>query len=388
MLVRGIQSSGKAAYFLAVFPYIVLILLLIRSSTLEGALDGMYYFIRPPTLKELFDAKIWYAAVTQVFYALGVCFGSIIMYSSYNKFNHNVTRDCHIITTMDYLTSLLAGLIIFGILGHLAHIMKVDIKDVTKSYMGLAFIAYPEAIAKFDVMPQFFSLIFFFMLFLFCIGSSMGMASCIVTVIRDVYPNIKCWKIVIVIALFGVSIGCLYTTPGGQFLISFIDFYGASFVALLLAIVEVVTVGWIYGIERFCDDIEFMLGRKPGLYFRICWKWITPGIMIFIFMYFVYTWKPIDYKSIDYSSSMHLLGWLISCFALGQLPLWALIAFSKRQDSSFKRKIFAIFRSSESWGPVDHDTSKSTVVVLVKFKFLLIFYYIFAEIEYRQFIRK
>lgn len=362
VLVKGIQSSGKAAYFLAVFPYIVLILLLIRSATLEGAIDGMIYFIRPPTLNELLDAKIWYAAVTQVFYALGVCFGSIIMYSSYNKFNHNVTRDCHIITTMDYLTSLLAGFIIFGILGHLAHVMNVDIKDVTKSYMGLAFIAYPETVAKIEFIPQFFSLIFFFMLFLFCIGSNMGMASCIMTVVRDFYPKIQCWKIVIVMMVFGISIGCLYSTPGGQFLINFLDFYGASFVALLLAIVEVVTVGWFYGINRFCKDIEFMLGTKTGLYYKICWKLITPGIMISIFVYFVYTWKPIEYKNLEYSFTMNAMGWALSMFAIGQLPIWGLFAFSKRKDSSFKKKMYAIFRPNESWGPVDCQQSKYFLV--------------------------
>lgn len=382
--MKGIQSSGKAAYFLAVFPYIVLILLLIRSATLEGAIDGMIYFIQPPTLEELLDAKIWYAAVTQVFYALGVCFGSIIMYSSYNKFNHNVTRDCHIITTMDYLTSLLAGFIIFGILGHLAHVMKVDIKDVTKSYMGLAFIAYPEVVAKFDFYPQFFSMIFFFMLFLFCIGSNMGMASCIMTVVRDFYPNIKCWKIVLVMMIFGISIGCLYTTPGGQFLINLLDFYGASFVALFLAIVEVVTVGWIYGIERFCKDIEFMLGTKTGIYYKICWKFITPGIMISIFVYFIYTWKAIEYNNLEYSSAMHSLGWGLSIFAIGQLLAWGCYAFSKRKDSSLKKKICAIFRPNEAWGPVDRKQSK------MKFYFRSIFFnfiFLFIELDYYRFIR-
>lgn len=91
VLIKGIQSSGKAAYFLAVFPYIVLIILLVRSATLEGAVDGMLYFITPEWDK-IWEAKLWYAAVTQVFYALGVCFGSIIMYSSYNRFNQNVYR--------------------------------------------------------------------------------------------------------------------------------------------------------------------------------------------------------------------------------------------------------------------------------------------------------
>jgi solute carrier family 6 amino acid transporter-like protein 5/7/9/14 len=91
VLMKGIRSSGKVAYFLAVCPYVVLFILLIRAATLEGAIDGMLYFIKPEW-KLLFDAKLWYAAVTQVFYALGICFGSIIMYSSYNRFDQNVYR--------------------------------------------------------------------------------------------------------------------------------------------------------------------------------------------------------------------------------------------------------------------------------------------------------
>lgn len=59
VLLNGIKSSGKVAYFLAVFPYIVLIILLIRAMTLEGAMDGVRYFIIPEWEK-LFEAKLWY----------------------------------------------------------------------------------------------------------------------------------------------------------------------------------------------------------------------------------------------------------------------------------------------------------------------------------------
>lgn len=91
VLMKGIRSSGKVAYILAVCPYVVLLILLVRAATLEGAIDGMLYFILPEW-KHFLDAKLWYAAVTQVFYALGICFGSIIMYSSYNRFDQNVYR--------------------------------------------------------------------------------------------------------------------------------------------------------------------------------------------------------------------------------------------------------------------------------------------------------
>lgn len=59
-----------------------------------------------------------------------------------------------IVTTLDTLTSLLAGTIIFGILGNVASKMGVEVSEVVKSGgTGLAFISYPEAIAKFEAVP-------------------------------------------------------------------------------------------------------------------------------------------------------------------------------------------------------------------------------------------
>lgn len=55
---------------------------------------------------------------------------------------------------LDTFTSLLAGATIFGILGNLALKLNVGVSDVIKAGgPGLAFISYPEAIAKFDEVP-------------------------------------------------------------------------------------------------------------------------------------------------------------------------------------------------------------------------------------------
>lgn len=45
--VKGVKSSGKASYFLALFPYVVLIAILIRAVTLPGSVDGILFFIEP-----------------------------------------------------------------------------------------------------------------------------------------------------------------------------------------------------------------------------------------------------------------------------------------------------------------------------------------------------
>lgn len=47
VLIRGIRSSGKASYFLALFPYAIIGILLIRAVTLDGAWNGIVFFIKP-----------------------------------------------------------------------------------------------------------------------------------------------------------------------------------------------------------------------------------------------------------------------------------------------------------------------------------------------------
>ena len=52
-----VASSGKVAYFTALFPYVVLITLLVRGVTLDGASDGILYFINPEWHK-LLDVNV------------------------------------------------------------------------------------------------------------------------------------------------------------------------------------------------------------------------------------------------------------------------------------------------------------------------------------------
>lgn len=79
-----------------------------------------------------------------------------------------------------------------------------------------------------------------------------------------------------------------------------VDFFGASFIAFVLGIAELITFSWIYGVNRICLDIEFMLGIKTGWYWRICWGFITPGLMFAILIYHLSTWEPLTYKNYEY----------------------------------------------------------------------------------------
>lgn len=91
ILVRGLQSSGKASYFLALFPYVIMIALLVRSVTLAGSANGILLLLTPQW-GELLNVKVWFAAVTQVFYSLGIFLGEIVSYASHSRFRQNVFK--------------------------------------------------------------------------------------------------------------------------------------------------------------------------------------------------------------------------------------------------------------------------------------------------------
>ncbi|OXA55703.1 Sodium-dependent nutrient amino acid transporter 1 [Folsomia candida] len=297
-LWKGVKSSGKVAYFTAIFPYVVLIILLIRGATLKGAWKGIKYLIEPQWDK-LYDPKVWYAAVGQCFFSLStgkIRFGPIIMFSSYNPFSHNVYRDAWVISFMDTFTSILAGCTIFAVLGYLSEETGRPISEVAGfAGPGLAFVSYPEAIAQFTFVPQLFAVLFFLMLFTLGIGSATSLTGGIITIICDQFKSFKKWLVTLVVCIVGFFSGLMFVTEGGGAMVGLIDHFGASFVIYLMAMLEVGAVAWVYGLNSFCKDIEFMLKIKVGWYWKICWGFLIPVGLFVIFVYAMATQERMVY---------------------------------------------------------------------------------------------
>lgn len=329
-----------------------------RAVTLDGAATGILFFVTPEWSK-LFEPSVWYAAVTQCFFSLSVCFGPILTYSSHNDFKHNLYRDVLIVTTLDTLTSFIAGCTIFGILGNLAHKMGLeDINKVVKSGVGLAFISYPDAIAKFNVVPQLFAVLFFVMMFVLGVGSIVGMVSGLAHSLKEKLPNVQMWKIVLCICSMSFAVSTIYVTPGGQFLLSLVDYYGTSFVVFFLASFEITAIMWVYGIENFLNDVEFMLSRRTGSYWRICWFLVTPFILLFIFLYTFATLQPLTYGEKEYPISAHAAGIVVSCLGIFQIPFWMIVKLLKNRSLPLSKNIRKCFLPTSEWGPKDTEHRK------------------------------
>ncbi|CAO2599680.1 Sodium-dependent neutral amino acid transporter SLC6A17 [Lemmus lemmus] len=122
-VVKGIQSSGKVMYFSSLFPYVVLACFLVRGLLLRGAIDGILHMFTPK-LDKMLDPQVWREAATQVFFALGLGFGGVIAFSSYNKQDNNCHFDAALVSFINFFTSVLATLVVFAVLGFKANIMN------------------------------------------------------------------------------------------------------------------------------------------------------------------------------------------------------------------------------------------------------------------------
>uniref|UniRef100_G3S071 Transporter n=1 Tax=Gorilla gorilla gorilla TaxID=9595 RepID=G3S071_GORGO len=279
-LWKGVKTSGKVVWITATMPYVVLTALLLRGVTLPGAIDGIRAYLSVDFYR-LCEASVWIDAATQVCFSLGVGFGVLIAFSSYNKFTNNCYRDAIVTTSINSLTSFSSGFVVFSFLGYMAQKHSVPIGDVAKDGPGLIFIIYPEAIATLPLSSA-WAVVFFIMLLTLGIDSAMGGMESVITGLIDEFQLLhrhrELFTLFIVLATFLLSLFCV--TNGGIYVFTLLDHFAAGTSILFGVLIEAIGVAWFYGVGQFSDDIQQMTGQRPSLYWRLCWKLVSPCFLL------------------------------------------------------------------------------------------------------------
>ncbi|KAK3523940.1 hypothetical protein QTP70_016751 [Hemibagrus guttatus] len=185
---KGVKSTGKAVYFTATFPYVMLLLLMLRGLTLPGALTGIKYYLYPKPSR-LADSQVWIDAGTQIFFSYSLATGSIAVLGSYNTYKTNSYRDSIWLCVLNSCTSFVAGFVVFSVLGFMAEKLGADIEDIAQPGPGLAFITYPQAVAMMP-LPQLWSACFFIMLFLLGLDTQFVGLELIASTAIDIFPSV------------------------------------------------------------------------------------------------------------------------------------------------------------------------------------------------------
>uniref|UniRef100_A0A8C7HE66 Transporter n=1 Tax=Oncorhynchus kisutch TaxID=8019 RepID=A0A8C7HE66_ONCKI len=362
---KGVKSTGKVVYLTTTFPYLMLAILLVRGITLPGAAQGIVYYLNP-NITRLADPQVWMDAGTQIFFSYGICLGSLTALGSYNKYNNDCYKDCLSLCLLNSGTSFLAGFAIFSVLGFMAQEQGVDIADVAQSGPGLAFIAYPRAVAMMP-LPQLWAVCFFLMIIMLGLDTQFVSLEALMTSVTDLYPTVirrgyRRELLLLMVCVVCFLVGLVMVTPGGLYVFQIYDHYSCSGASLLLlSIFQSVAVGWVYGPDRFNDNIKHMIGYSPLPFFKLCWRYLTPAMCTATFVFSLVCWSPLSLgKGIVAPGWATALGWLLTLSSVSLLPLCALYALATTPGSLTQRFRRLCRPAPDSNLAMDHRTTSLT----------------------------
>uniref|UniRef100_A0A8C4GFJ7 Transporter n=1 Tax=Dicentrarchus labrax TaxID=13489 RepID=A0A8C4GFJ7_DICLA len=319
---RGIQDLGLPRWELTLC--LVVVVFILYFSLWKGVKSS---------------GKVWIDAATQIFYSLGAGFGVLIAFASYNKFDNNCYRDALLTSTVNCVTSFFSGFAIFSVLGYMAYKHGVDIEDVATEGAGLVFIIYPEAIST---LPgsTFWAIVFFIMLLTLGIDSSMGGMEAVITGLTDDFKilkrNRKLFTFATAFGTFLIALLCI--TNGGIYVLTLFDKYAAGTSILFAVLIEAIGVSWFYGVDRFSEDIEKMMGFKPGLYWRLCWKFVSPAFLLFVVIASTLTSSVLKYDEYVFPHWSNVVGWGVAMSSMLFVPCYAIYKFLS-VSGTFKERI-------------------------------------------------
>ncbi|XP_023270040.1 sodium- and chloride-dependent GABA transporter 2-like isoform X2 [Seriola lalandi dorsalis] len=287
--------------------------------------------------------KVWMDAGTQIFYSYAICLGCLTTLGSYNKYNNNCYRDSFYLCLLNSGTSFISGFAIFSVLGYMSVKQGVAISAVAESGPGLVFIVYPQAVTLLP-LPQVWSVCFFTMIILLGIDGQFAGLESIMTALTDIYPSqirkgYRRELILLFICAICYTFGLLLVSEAGAYILQIFDHYVCSGPTLLMmAILQSVVIGWIYGAERFSDNIEDMIGYKPLSLIKYCWLYATPLICSGTFIFLILRYTPLRFNnSYVYPWWAYWIGWFLAISSLIMIPVTMICKLAKGKGTLWQR---------------------------------------------------
>ncbi|KAF8817833.1 Sodium:neurotransmitter symporter family protein [Cardiosporidium cionae] len=301
---KGVISTGWVVWVTMLVPLTIIIILAIYGATLPGAGEGIRQYIGIWDVSLLVNRpEVYSAAVGQIFFSIGVTYGIMPAYASYNRKNQDVFQDALFVSISNSCVSLVAGFAVFSVVGYLAVLTNnvtptgaVDLSSLNVGGPLLVFVAYPVALSTLAVPFSWILAILFFLTFvLLGVDSAFSMVESFATVLYDsplisrIRVNgekIPRWEFMAALCTVCFLVCFIYCTRVGFVLLDVVDWYVNNIAALMIGCLECVAVSWVYG----NDQVTKRIGDRPLFLSAISW---FGGGLFGIFFLFVLPVNPV-----------------------------------------------------------------------------------------------
>ncbi|MBT2615415.1 MULTISPECIES: sodium-dependent transporter [unclassified Bacillus (in: firmicutes)] len=284
-VVQGGVSKGieKANKYMMPSLFILFIILLIRSLTLDGAMEGVKFFLKPDF--SALTGETILLALGQSFFALSVGVSVMVTYASYLSKKEDITKSAFSVVGLNIFISLLAGLVIFPAVFALGF--------SPSSGPGLVFVVLPAVFNEMALGGIFMSIFFILLLFATLTTAFSILEIVVAAMIKGDSAKRKkaSWIAGITVFLIGIpsalSFGVLSDVK--VFNLSIFDFadYLTSNIALPVGALFIsLFIG--YQMKRIEVQKEFETGADPGRSLFKLWyfliRYIVPIMIILVFL--------------------------------------------------------------------------------------------------------
>ena len=278
---KGIEKVSKVMMPILV---VLTIFIAIYGLTIDGAKDGLIYYIKPRLSDFTFKTVI--AAMGQLFYSMSLAMGIMITYGSYMKKENNLESSVRQIEIFDTAIAFLAGLTIIPAV----FAFSGGDKAALGKGPSLMFVTLPKV---FDSMPfgSVIGTVFFVLVLFAALTSAISLMETIVSIFSDKLGWSR-HKATLIVFICAVAIGVLpclgfgvldFIHIGAMTILDIMDFVSNSILMPICALFTCILIGFVVKPKAVIDEATRNGEKfKSRNLFVVVIKWVSPICLVLI----------------------------------------------------------------------------------------------------------
>ncbi|MDD6702579.1 MAG: sodium-dependent transporter [Bacteroidales bacterium] len=286
VLLGGVQKGiERLSNWLMPVLFVLLVVFCIRALSFEKALEGYTFFLRPDW--SVVTSGTFISALGQAFFSLSLGMGVLVTYSSYFPGDTNLTKTAVTVSLLDLLVAVMMGLIIFPA------VMSFGLNGEGIEGATLVFVTLPEVFMQMHG-TQIWSILFFLLLAVAALTSTISVAEVAVACIRDRFKVSRLKAVLIVmLPLFVISPICSLSqgalsgvTIFGLTIFTFLDTLATNVLLPVVSIGLCIWLGWFAPKGLLSDQLSNAgsLKTRLALPIRFIIRWIAPLLILTVFI--------------------------------------------------------------------------------------------------------
>ena len=277
------EGLGRVSKILVPLLFVIMIVIVLFSLTLPGAMIGLKELFSP-NWSLLLDFNIWMAAFGQIIFSLSLGMSIAFTYASYTGEDGDLITNSLAIAFANCAFENFCALGVFSILGYMSLQSGTAVADLVTQGTGLVFIAYPTVLNVLGQYAYIIGPLFFLTVYL------AGLTSILSTIepLSFSIQNKFSWsrkKTMTVLCIIGAVLSMIYATAYGGTLLGYVDAFINQIAILFGVIFECIVFAWIFDIESIIPVLNKRSRTlKLGKWWTAIVKFILPIFITIVWL--------------------------------------------------------------------------------------------------------